>query len=282
MASSLEPQVVGVIGSPITHSLSPLLHNTAFEEMGMPWTSVAFEVGVGGGAGAVESMRLLGIRGLSVTMPLKAEVALAADLLEQSAKMLNSVNCLSLEGGTIVGLSTDGDGLLAAIAAHNGLSVADRSVMVVGSGGAARSVAAALGLAGASEVIVVARNRSNASLVAALSGTVGRVGDSGEASGVDLIIETTPVGMEGTAERDSTPLVPGHLLHAGQVAVDLVYRPRETDWILDARRSGADAIGGLGMLVHQAALQIERWTGADAPVNKMRDAVSGELGGSSW
>ncbi len=265
--------LVGVVGRPIDHSLSPLLHTAAFEALSVPWTSLAFEVGPGGGASVVEAMRTLGLKGLSVTMPLKEEVALAVDRLEGPAAHLRSVNCLVRDGDEIVGLSTDGDGLLAALDCSFGFTPASSRVVIVGGGGAARSVAAALGAAGALEVAVVTRTETQAAQVAVVAGACGRVGDPTDAALADLVIETTPVGMAGTAAGDAVPLVDPGLLHAGQIAVDLVYQPRRTAWVEHASAQGATTMGGLGMLVHQAALQITRWTGREAPVEAMWAAV---------
>ena len=275
MADS-QSELVGVVGSPIGHSLSPVLHESAFRALGLPWQSRRFEVGEGRGADVVVAMRTLGIRGLSVTMPLKGEIAAAVDRLDGIAAMLGSVNCLAWEGEEIVGLSTDGEGLLASLQRTAEFSVPGSRVVIAGSGGAARSVAAAFGLYGAAEVTVVARNFEHASQVAALAGDVGRVGEMTDAAVADLVVDATPVGMTSTGSAHAAALIEPTLLHAGQVCVDLVYNPRMTPWLMAAREHGAFVVDGLGMLVHQAALQIERWTGEVAPTEAMWDAVSRE------
>jgi len=282
MAGGVRVENVGVMGHPIGHSLSPVLHEAAFAEMGLPWTSERFDVDRGHGAEAVAAMKLLGIRGLSVTMPLKAEAAAAADRLEPSAQLLDSVNTLSLEDGIVVGLSTDGDGLLAAIRHETGFSASGSSVAVIGSGGAARSIVSALGVAGASSIVVIARNPEAATSVATLGGDGARPGDPREATSVDLVIQTTPVGMQGAGHEDAPNLVDPGLLHAGQIAVDIVYRPLKTRWLEDAERRGVRVLGGLGMLVHQAALAVERWTSMEAPVEAMWMAASRALEEGPW
>lgn len=274
----MPPEIVGVVGRPIGHSLSPLLHAAAFEALGIPWTSTRFDAGIGQGAEIVSSMRTLGVRGLSVTMPLKAEMASLADRLDDQAQRLESVNCLSLEDGAIVGYSTDGDGLLDAIVHARGRSIENARVVVAGSGGAARSVVAAAGAAGALEVSVVARRAEAAQSVAALAGSVGRAGDPTDASLADIVIDATPVGMAGTLQTKELPLIDPALLHEGQLAIDLVYEPRETPWLDAARRNGASIMGGLGMLVHQAARQITIWTGEAAPVSAMWRAAESVVG----
>ena len=270
--------VVGIIGSPVGHSLTPILQQAAFQELGLPWQSAAFEVGSGGGKGAIEAMKALGIRGLSVTMPLKKEAAFAADVLSPEAKALESVNCLSLERGQVMGLSTDGDGLLAALHRSHGLDPQGRSVAIIGAGGAARSIAEAFGRRGAGSVVVVARRSEEAARCAALAGDAGRSGGPAEAAACDVIVNATPVGMGGTSTQDSPALVAASDLRPRALAVDLVYHPIETPWLLAAKNAGCEIAGGLGMLVHQAALQIERWTGHEAPLEAMWASVESSFG----
>jgi shikimate dehydrogenase len=270
--------LVGVIGDPVSHSLSPRLHRAAFGALGLSWDSRAYEVGRGRAADVVDAMKAFAIRGLSVTMPLKEEAADAADRLEPTAARLGSVNCLSLEGGEVVGLSTDGEGLLASLSHAAGFDARGTRVALIGAGGAARAVASALGAVGAAEVVVIARDPQRAARAAALAGSVGRVGVSAEAAACDLVIEATPVGMAATPFVDERSLVDPSALHEGQLAVDLVYHPRETPWLQAAEQAGATTVGGLGMLVHQAALQIERWTSRAAPLSAMWSAVAEEEG----
>jgi shikimate dehydrogenase len=268
--------LVGVVGHPVEHSLSPALHRAAFKALGLSWDSEAFDVGAGRAAEVIDAMKAFGIRGLSVTMPLKEEAATAADRLEPSAEALGSVNCLSLEGGEVVGLSTDGQGLLASLSHAAGFEVPDRRVALIGSGGAARAVASALGAAGAAEVVVIARDQARAERVATLAHGAGRVGVPSDAEAAELVIEATPIGMASTSHLEERSLVDPERLHEGQLAVDLVYHPRETAWLVAAGAAGATIVGGLGMLVHQAALQIERWTSRPAPVAAMWSAVAEE------
>jgi shikimate dehydrogenase len=266
---SVPRELTGVIGSPIAHSLSPRLQAAAWDALGLPWSTAAFEVGAGGGVGAVEAMRSLGIRGLSVTMPLKTEVAAAADRLEPSAAALRSVNCLYRDGDQIVGASTDGEGLLAALERSHGFDVSGARCLVVGAGGAARAVVTALANAGADEVAVLARRDAAASEAAALAGDRGRVAAATDVALMDLVVESTPVGMHGTPSADAPSLADPALVHEGQLCVDLVYHPLRSAWLEAAAQQGAATEGGLGMLVHQAAAQIVRFCGQQAPLEAM-------------
>jgi shikimate dehydrogenase len=257
------------MGDPVAHSLSPLLHNTAFAELGLDWVSVGFAVPDGATAPALEGMRVLGMAGLSVTMPHKHEVARLVDERTAVAARLGAVNCVVRRGRRLVGDNTDGAGLLAALAHGAGFDPADRRCLVVGAGGAARAAALALAEAGAAEVVVVNRTAGRAHEVVALVGGRCRVGSPDDARRAELVVQATPAGMAGTSAEHQDPLVGAELLGPGQLALDLVYHPRTTRWLAAASARGAATQGGLGMLVHQAAAQLATWTGTPPPVGAM-------------
>jgi shikimate dehydrogenase len=263
--------VAAVIGHPVEHSLSPALHNAAFAAAGLDWVYVAFDVVPGAAVGALDAMRTLGIDGLSVTTPHKQDVAAAVDVLDPAAAALRSVNTVSRDaGGRLVGHSTDGDGFVASLAAA-GVDIAGASVAVVGAGAAARSVVDALGRAGAADIAVVNRTAARAAEAAALAAAarVGAVADVGAAA---IVVNATSVGM-GTAELPFDPT----LLRAGQVVADLVYHPLETALLRAAQAAGCTVVDGLGMLVHQAVLQQEIWTGLRPDPAVLRAAAESEL-----
>ena len=267
--------VVGVIGDPVTHSLSPLLHNAAFAQLGLDWVSVGFPVPSGSARDALVGARALGVRGLSVTMPHKDAVAGLVDRLSPLAERLAAVNCVTIGDRSTSGDNTDGPGLVAALRRGDRFDPAGSNCMVIGAGGAARAVIAALADAGAAAVVVVNRSPDRATAAAALAGAAGRVGGPEDAPRCRLVVNATPLGMaaSGGTGPSSWPLDPG-LIAEGQVVVDLVYHPRVTPWLEAARGQGAVVSNGVGMLVHQAALQLARWTGLDPPVEAMWRAVS--------
>ncbi len=273
--------IVGVIGSPVAHSLSPLLHASAFAALGLAdrWRSYAFEVAPGEATGALEAMRRAGIRGLSVTMPHKAAVAALVDECSVTARRLDAVNCVDNRGGSLYGTNTDGEGFVAALARGARFDPAGRRCLVVGAGGAARAVILALAEGGATAVAVVNRTPERAFRAADLAGSAGSavsLTDRSVAEAVgaaDLVVNATPVGMAGGPPAREW-LVPPGLLGAGQVAVDLVYAPRPTRWLREAAAAGATALDGLGMLVHQAAVQLGLWTGVEPPVEAMWQAAA--------
>jgi len=267
--------VVGVIGHPVGHSLSPLLHNAAFDALGLDWVSVAFSVPAGAAPDALVGMRALGLVGLSVTMPHKHVVAGLVDQCTPVAERLGAVNCVTHTEGRLVGDSTDGAGFVASLR-RDGFDPAGRRCLVVGAGGAARAVVLALAEADALEVVVVNRTPARAEAAARLAGGRGRVGRPSDVAGADLVVQATPVGMAGVETGSEALPLDASLLHGGQVVADLVYHPLVTPLLAAARTRGARTVGGLGMLVHQAALAVERWTGCEAPVEAMWAAVSAE------
>jgi len=266
--------VVGVIGDPVRHSLSPVLHNAAFVALGLDWTYVAFHVATGLGAQAVEAVRALGIEGLSVTMPHKSDVAAAVDVLSDDAAALGAVNTVLRRNSQLVGDSTDGYGFIAALA-EAGFDPAGKRCMVIGAGGAGRAVVLALARGGAARVVVVNRDPGRAAAAVALGGGVAAIGDIESAAESDLVVNATPVGM---GDREvGVSVVAADLLGPGQFINDLVYHPAHTPLLLAAADRGATALNGLSMLVHQAARQFELWTGQPAPLVAMRAAVDDEL-----
>ena len=262
--------VAGVIGDPVAHSLSPSLHNAAYEAAGINWTYVAFHVRRGQAAQAVDAMRNLGIRGLSVTMPHKEAVVDAADIVTPAVRALGAANCLELDSdGRVVAHNTDGDGFVNSYERH-GDSIAGKSVAVIGAGGAARSVIEACGRASAASVMVINRSRDRADSAAALAGDAGCVVEPAGAGKADIIVNATPVGM---AESPGMPLDP-ELLSSTQTAIDLIYYPLETPWLNACARRGLNTESGLMMLLHQAAIQFTLWTGAEAPIEAMLAAYA--------
>ncbi len=271
-------RVAAVIGDPVRHSRSPAVHNAAFAAAGIDWVFTAFEVPAGSGAQALEAMRVLGLGGLSVTMPLKAEVAVAADTADAEVEILGASNCIVPRGdGGLHAANTDATGFVAALRADAGISPQGRRVALMGGGGAARAVSWGVAAAGAADVAVINRTGSKAEAAASIadaasrSGRPGRVGTVDDIAAADIVVNATSVGMGSDTSMPCDPA----LLRTGQVAVDLVYEPIETAWLAALRRQGVEAHNGLSMLVYQAAAAFELWTGTEAPVEVMRRAASG-------
>ncbi len=268
-------RVAAVIGDPVRHSLSPALHNAAYRALDLDWVYVAFEVPAGASADALGAVRALGLVGLSVTMPHKEEVAAHCDALSDDATALRSVNTVTrTEDGKLLGSSTDGDGFLRSLRDAGHEVEPGARVLLVGAGGAARAVALALGRRGA-RVSVAARRPDAALAAAALAGgdVVAWDDRADAATTADIVVNATPVGMGA----DVALPIPASSLRSRQVVADLVYHPLETPLLAAAAACGAVTVDGLGMLVHQAALQVECWTGREPPVAVMRAAAQSVL-----
>lgn len=265
-------KLAAVIGDPARHSRSPAVHNAAFKACDLDWVYVALDVAAGHAGVALDAMRTLGISGYSVTMPHKADVAAAVDECTPIAAALGAVNCVTNRDGRLIGDNTDGGGFIDGLAADLDLHVGGLRCAVLGAGGAARAVIAALADAGAVDIAVINRSPDAAERAAALGGTVGRVAAPMSMRDADLVINATPLGMTATAEQ-----MPGDpdLVRGDACAVDLIYEPRETPWLSSLARRGVRTANGQSMLVYQAARQFQSWTGLLPPIEVMAEAFVG-------
>ncbi len=260
-----------VIGDPVSHSRSPAIHNAALQELGLDYVYTALTVEDGSTALALEAMRKFGIAGMNVTMPHKQAVADLVDNLTPEAAKLKSCNCVYWDGGSLVGASTDGPGFVDAYEKAFKVGFDGAEVAVVGAGGAARSIVAALGEAGAQSIGVVNRSLDKAESVAQLA-SMARVASQDDLPSYGIIINTTSVGMAGTVAEGEFPFDPSGLRPA-QTVVDIVYNPLKTPLLEAAEAAGSKTLGGLPMLVHQAALSFEIWTKEAAPLEVMYSAA---------
>lgn len=269
--------LAAVIGSPVAHSLSPVIHLAGFASLGVDWGYAAFDVAAGKGGAAVEAMRTLGLAGLSVTTPHKEAVAAAVDRLDPAAASLHSVNTVAWDGDDLVGSSTDGAGFVASVA-EAGVAVEGAVIALLGCGAAARSLVDALGRAGAAEIAVIGRTPASVEAAAALAECAAAAAPDAIARAA-LVVNATTVGM-GVAPHDAgdddLPCDPA-TIEPHQVVADLVYHPRRTALLDAAAARGARTVDGLGMLVHQAALQQQAWIGRMPDVAAMRTAAEAEL-----
>lgn len=269
-------RLVGLLGWPVRHSLSPVLHNAAFRDLDLDLVYLALPTPPDRLATIVEALGAVEVLGANVTVPHKESVIGLCDRLTEEAQVVGAVNTLLWDGDGLVGDNTDALGLGRVLRDDLGIERAVRAV-VLGTGGASRACAVALGRAGA-EVTFVGRRPEAASRVASLASEVGAARTAGidladdapvrqAVSAADLLVNATPLGLEG--EELPAPFME---LREGQIAYDLVYRPPETPFLVAAKRTGADAHHGLGMLVAQAAESFRRWTGHDAPTATMSAA----------
>ncbi len=272
-----------VIGNPVGHSLSPALHNAAFAATGLNYVYLAFEVA--DVAACLAGMRALpSFRGMSVTIPHKLAVIPYLDEVDAMARDVGSVNTIVNHGGQLLGLSTDGPGTVRAFA-DAGVTLTGKRVLFLGTGGAVRAVAFAFahepGCAGVTilgrtpeHVKALVRDLRDRTACEVAGGALAE-GLEGAVAAHDVIVQGTPVGM--FPERMDETLVPGSSLRPEQVVFDMVYRPMQTRLLREALERGCTVIHGLEMLLNQAALQFEAWTGIEAPREVMRGALFGAL-----
>lgn len=301
--SESEPPVrlLGLIGWPVEHSLSPAMHNAALAAMGLPWVYTLLPVAPAAVGDAVRGLRALGFVGANVTVPHKQAVMPFLDRLTPAAAAIGAVNTITvmsnarpqpmldtappgvLEWPQLVGDNTDAHGFLADLHAHD-VTVSGRRALVLGAGGASRAVVYALASAGCA-VVIVNRSLPRAHAVAAMveqawpgqSVTCGQFPDdiAHWVAQVDLVVNTTSLGMWPTSE--GLPWDPELSFRPGQVVYDLVYVPRPTAFLRQAAADGARPLDGLGMLVEQGAAALARWTGQEPSRAMMRQAAQHQL-----
>lgn len=280
------PVRFGVIGHPIAHSLSPALHNAAFRALGMARTYEAFDVAPASLETFLRGLAAGGFGGINVTLPHKEAVLRLVERPTERAIAVGAVNTVTLLDGELEGDNTDVNGFLAPL--HEAMSrhgVRVREALVLGAGGAARAVVYGLLLSPVPVRIVLLSRRPEQAraLTDSLALTVpegeaihpGRLDDAARyAASADLIVNTTPLGM---VPGDGVSPCPPDVFRPGQIAYDLIYRPRQTRFLLDARARGAVTVGGLPMLVEQAAAAFSRWTGSEMPREVARRAAENAL-----
>lgn len=275
-------KLVGVIGNPVAHSLSPVMHNAAFENLGMNWAYVPLPVEPHMLQGALRGLPALGFMGANVTVPHKEKVIQFLDELAPGAKKIGAVNTISVTRRGLVGDNTDWSGFLTDLR-DVGFDPEGRRALILGSGGSGRAVAYGLGFVGA-HVIICSRNvaagRALAthlrSLLQNKSIAVFPQEDLRHLdSKIDLIVNTTPLGM--VPDADSSPWPDEVPFPSCKLVYDLVYTPARTRLMEQAGRSGIGSVNGLGMLVRQAAESFKIWTRVDPPVAVMRHAAEESL-----
>jgi shikimate dehydrogenase len=268
---------VGVLGWPLDHTLSPVIHNAAFRTAGIDCVYLAWPVPPEYLEQAVAGLRALGATGANLTMPHKQAVLEHLDDLSEEARALGAVNTIHRAGERLVGYNTDVSGFREFIEDDAGIAIADRTVAVIGAGGAARAVVKALAQLRAGKIVIVARDPERAAEVAAIGGSIASVEEAGGAEdhigSADVVVNATPAGMDGRTDP-----VPGASFRPDQVVVDLIYSPPTTPLMRRARAAGAEAWGGLGMLVRQAAASFSIWTGREPSLETMSAAAVRAIG----
>ncbi len=268
MQPDAKTRLCGIIGNPVEHSLSPAMHNAAFERLGLNFAYLAFRVT--DVEGAIRGVRALGLRGLSVTVPHKVAVIPCLDEIDPVARNIGAVNTVVNDDGRLKGYNTDWTGFVRSLETH--LPVRGRRAVLLGAGGAARAIAFGLRERGAH--LTVLNRAEEISMAAALAADLGcPYGDLGRVEaidGADVVINATSVGM---APLEDLTVVDPARLRPDQVVYDIVYNPLETRLLREARARGCRVVPGYEMLLLQGVTQFELWTGRPAPVDLMRSIL---------
>jgi shikimate dehydrogenase len=277
MEISGKTRVFAVIGDPIEHTLSPTMHNAAFEHLKLDFVFLAFRVPPDQLENAIRGVRALRIRGLNVTMPHKNAVTEFLDEADAAVKFLRAANTILNQAGRLRGFNTDGVGALKALR-NNGVNLAGKKVLLLGAGGAAKAIAFSLAKE-VCELCILNRDGAKARELASVLEPFGKGIVGGELSPTriqeelrdsDVLINATSVGM---APYASESLVKPEWLKQDLSVMDIVYDPVETSLVRNARAAGAKVISGVEMLLFQGAASFEIWMGRQAPVKVMREAL---------
>jgi shikimate dehydrogenase len=278
-------QICAILGHPVGHSLSPAMHNAAFEALGLDYVYVAHDVQPENLPSAIAGIRALGYRGLSITIPHKVTAMPLVDQVHEVAARIGCINTIVNEGGRLHGYNSDGLGALGALKRADA-APAGKRVVVIGSGGAARAITMTavlespprqltiLGIV-PTELEQLASDLRSCSGVEVAVGALEPAALASALSQAELLLQTTPLGM--APHHDRTP-VPASLLHRDLVVFDAVYTPRRTRLLCDALAVGARIVPGLEMFLGQAMTQFELFTGHDPPEAIMRNVVEANLG----
>ncbi len=277
-------RVCAIIGHPVAHSLSPELHNAAFEALGVPFVYVAHDVQPGDVATVLAGARAMGYRGLSVTIPHKVEAMHAVDEVDATARVIGCINTVVNEGGRLLGYNSDGLGALGALR-DAGADPRGKRVLVIGSGGAARAIAVTIAReAPPARITILGVELDQLDRLAAdvrvrgesevMAGELTPAALKEAIAGAEILLHCSPVGMHPDTESS---VVPPPLWRESLVVFDAVYNPRRTKLLRDAAVAGCTTVEGVEMFLGQAYVQFELWTGRKAPRDVMRQVVEARL-----
>jgi shikimate dehydrogenase len=282
MAINGKTRVCAIIGDPVAHSLSPVMHNAAFKKLGLNLVYVAFKVTKNELKDAISGARSLGLRGLNVTMPHKNAVMSYLDEVDSTAETIGAVNTILNNQGKLFGYNTDGKGAMIALQ-ENGISTEEKKMLLLGAGGAAKAIAFQAAQE-VEELVIANRTSEKAEQLAKLlcknfgNKVKGRKLSTKvlkeELKTTDILVNATSVGMHPNVNRSP---VPSDLLHSDVCVMDIIYNPLETKLAKDAKSVGAKVVSGLEMLLYQGAVAFEIWTSCPAPVDVMKKAALDKL-----
>ena len=278
-------KVVGLIGYPLGHSISPAMHNAAFKQLGLDYEYVPFEVEPKDLPEALKGLRALHIAGFNVTIPHKESIVPLLDEVLKLARVMGAVNTVLNQEGKLIGYNTDGAGFIDSLKEDAKTNPHGKKTVVLGAGGAGRAVSTMLAEAGVKHLVLADVQEEKAKelseyidsyfdltcdFVCVNSEELQRALDQ-----ADILVNATPIGMH--PKIDESPLSEKIKLHPKLLVYDLIYNPSQTKLLKKAKASGSKTCSGLGMLVRQGALAFTIWTGKEAPINTMWKAAEESL-----
>ncbi len=274
-------KLTALLGSPVAHSISPQMHNEAFRQLGLDYVYLAFDVTPERLSDAVRGLKAAGIRGFNLTMPLKVHILPLLDELTPAARLAGAVNTVTVEGGRLIGHTTDGEGYMRSLA-ESGRQILGEKMTLLGAGGAAFAICAQAALDGVAAIDLCKRKNASWGRAEAFCRRVAEetgcrvrlldINDAGQLSksiaGSAVVTNATSVGM--APDVSQSPLPDASMLREGQIVSDIIYNPRETLFLKQARERGCAVSNGLPMLLYQGAASFACWTGREMPVDVVR------------
>ena len=277
--------LIGILANPIKHSKSPMIHNTAFEALGLDYVYLAFDVEKENLGAAVEGLRAMQARGFNISTPYKTAIIPYLDELLPAGRMCNAVNTVVNEDGKLIGTSTDGEGFMRALR-EEGFDVIGKKVCMLGAGGAGTAIAMQAGLDGVGELSIFVRKggkslaqaEKNARILndeTACRASVHFLEDTQdlrqELSESALLINATSSGFAG--QEAMCPIPDESFLHESLIVTDVIYNPPVTPLLEMAQQKGCRTMNGLGMLLYQGAAAFKLWTGKEMPIEAVKEVL---------
>ncbi|MDI6751896.1 MAG: shikimate dehydrogenase [bacterium] len=270
-------KVVGLMGYPLSHTISPSIHTAAFSWLGLNWVYLPFEVQPKYLKEAIFGLKPLGIAGVNITIPHKVEALAYMDGLSPEAELIGAINTIVVKEDGLFGDNTDGKGFIRSLK-ETGFSASKKRVALIGAGGAGKAIGISLAREGADTLYIFDANKERKeSLISYIKDRfdtlVLEMKDPSVIMDIDLLVNATPCGMK---EDDPLP-IDTDIIPAGLLVYDIIYNPQKTRLLENAERKGAKILSGLAMLVYQAALSFSAWTDIMPPTDVMMDAAKSEL-----
>ncbi len=275
-------ELTGVFGDPVDDNPTMVLEEAGYEALGLNYRYLTIKVLPEGLENAIQAVRTMHFRGINLTMPHKIRVIPMLDELTEAAEIIGAVNTVINDDGKLTGENTDGKGFTRSLK-REGVELTDKEVMILGAGGAARAIAVECALAGARKITIVNRTESSGRELSQLISEKTRAESEylpwAENLPIpvttDILINATPIGF--TPNQDQRPDIDYDTIQEGMIVSDVVFDPVETEFLIEAAAHGARTFTGIGMLVQQGALNFTLWTGEEAPVDVMYDALEKEF-----